>query len=348
MTQFRPSGRDTTMHDIRLRAGVSTVVCCHDSAAVIETTIRALARQDVPANLGYEVILVDNNCGDRTVDLAKAAWEGARFPMRVVTERTPGLIHARRKGVSAAAFDAVLFVDDDNVLEPDWVARLPGLFRRMPNVGIVGGRNIAEIGGEKPAWFDRFQAMYACGPRAEGAVLNPKKIFGAGLAFRTEAVRSALSSSPPMVLTGRIASRPSLGEDSELVMRCRLSGWDFYYEPSLLLRHRILARRLRRPYLRSLASEGGRAWIILQIYQRLLERTAPPSLSGLGLEILGRWLRFFRKHGWKGFGADEEGSWRAVGRARLAGMVRGLWTYGAAYPRIRYRIITHFRRPVRH
>jgi glycosyltransferase involved in cell wall biosynthesis len=327
--------------DSGLRSGISAVLCCHNSAEVIEPTIRALSRQEVPADLGYEVILVDNNCDDRTVDLAKAAWEGAVVPLRVVTERIPGLIHARRKGVSVAAFDTVLFVDDDNILEPNWASRLPELFRRMPNVGVIGGRNVAETDGEEPVWFNRFQAMFACGPRAERAALNPKKNFGAGLGFRTELVRSVLSSSPPMVLTGREGSRPSLGEDSEMVLRCQLSGWDFYYEPSLVLRHRIQARRLHWPYLRSLAAEGGRAWIILQIYMRMLDRTEPPSLGGLGFEILGRWLRFFRKHKWRGFGADEEGSWRSLGRARLEGMVRGMRTYGAAYPRIRRRIINH-------
>jgi len=330
------------MGDSISQAGVTAIVCCHNSAAVITPTLKALSRQEIPSACGYEVILVDNNCSDETVELARQAWQGMGFPLRIEREDTPGLIHARKRGVAAARYDVVMFVDDDNALAPDWVVKIRALFRERPDVGIIGGRNIADIQGAKPWWFDRFESMYACGPRAEAAALNPKKNFGAGLAFRTPLIRSVLFSELPLFLTGRTGAQLTLGEDSEMVMRSQLLGWDFFYDPSLILRHRILGKRLQWAYLKELAGEGGKAWILLHIYQRLLEKKEPLTGGLLFWEILGRWLRFIKKHRWKIFTKAGEGAWSSIGYARLLGMKRGWWQTKGRYMAIRKQIMNHF------
>ena len=78
-------------------------------------------------------------------------------------------------GVKNAIYDILLFVDDDNILAHDWVKKLSRLYWEMPRVGAVGGYNEALLHDVKPEWFDRFQSVYACGPRDETAGLNPRQ-----------------------------------------------------------------------------------------------------------------------------------------------------------------------------
>ena len=49
---------------------LSTVICCYNSSSRIETTLEYLAKQKLK-DLSCEVILVDNNCSDATVEVAK-------------------------------------------------------------------------------------------------------------------------------------------------------------------------------------------------------------------------------------------------------------------------------------
>ena len=62
------------------------------------TSICALSSQVFSDLTPCEVILVDNNCIDRTVELAMANLESKLVELRVVEEKTPGLVFARMRG----------------------------------------------------------------------------------------------------------------------------------------------------------------------------------------------------------------------------------------------------------
>lgn len=329
-----------------LRPGVSAVVCCYNSSGVIVPTVKALAAQAVPPDTGYEVILVDNNCTDNTVRLAEEAWKEGQntgYPIRVIKESEPGLIYARKAGVKHAGYDILLFVDDDNILSPGWVEKLSRLYREMPRVGAVGGYNEALLPGGKPDWFDRFQGVYACGPRDETARINPKKIFGAGLSFRTGVVRSILFSGLPLFLVGRTGNALVRGEDTEMSLRCMLMGWDFYYEPDLKLQHYLLPGRVNWNYVRRARKGGGISSIILRMYRDLLKNKDPLSYGGVVRLVAQKWKEYIFQNKWRMFFIKKEGSDTSFLFYRLLGMSRGLSAYRKAYNQIRQGIIDHFK-----
>lgn len=286
------------MEEIILKPGVSVVVCCYNSAEVIEPTIKALARQEVPQSIGCEVILVDNNCTDNTVQSAEDTWkkENSPYPLRIVKEPEPGLIYARKTGVFSASYDILLFVDDDNILEPDWLKRLAEMYSLWPEVGAIGGYNEPLCEGEKPAWFDEFSVMYACTPMREnpGQSAVKRTLFGAGLSFRTAVLRSIFSSPLPLYLVGMKKDIASRGEDSEICLRAGLMGWVLRYEKSLKLKHYILKRRLNWDYVLQCRRGGGNADIILFIYQDLLDKKIPRDYRQLSIYISSLWEEFWQ------------------------------------------------------
>src|SRR5687767_6074626 len=102
-------------------AGISVVICTLNGAARLRPTLAALSGSEhrFPA----EVVLVDNASTDGTPSIAETIWRdlGSPFPLRIVPERQPGLVFARRTGVRNAVHDVVVFCDDDNHLAPDYL-----------------------------------------------------------------------------------------------------------------------------------------------------------------------------------------------------------------------------------
>jgi glycosyltransferase involved in cell wall biosynthesis len=324
--------------------GLSVIVCCYNSEAVIVPTIKALSEQEIPEHSGFEVILVDNGCTDKTVELAGGAWNMPGLPLRVVKELRPGLIYARMTGARQARYETLLFADDDNILAPGWFARLQQIYRQMPGVGAVVGYNEPLIQGEKPFWFDQFMGVYACGPRDEGSGRNPRKLFGAGTSFRTDLLRAVLFSGLPLFLIGRTKNRLFRGEDTEIALRCRLLGWDLFYDECLRLRHNLPASRLTWDYVRRARKAGGEAFLILTIYQNLLEGGIPPDFSGQVRQVCQNWKSYFQAYKKRPLGFRKEGTTQSARFYRLWGETRGLWLFRKTYDSIRMSILDSFRK----
>lgn len=92
---------------------LSLIIPVYDEENHIGDCLRSIERQTVAPD---EVIVVDNNSTDRTVEIAQG------FPfVKIVYEKKQGLIPARDKGFDTAKGDLLGRLDADSVLEPDWV-----------------------------------------------------------------------------------------------------------------------------------------------------------------------------------------------------------------------------------
>jgi dolichol-phosphate hexosyltransferase len=97
------------MHrDLRL----SVVIPCYNE----EDGVRVVHAR-LPAAVD-EVVVVDNNCTDRTAEVARSL--GAR----VVEERTPGYGAAYKAGLRAATGDVIVTFDGDGTYPPEEIPRL--------------------------------------------------------------------------------------------------------------------------------------------------------------------------------------------------------------------------------
>jgi glycosyltransferase involved in cell wall biosynthesis len=337
---FMSSGE--TNNSAALKPGVSAIICCYNSSEVIAPTIKALSNQEVSGDIGYEVILVDNNCTDNTIELAEREWTNSLYPLRVIREEKPGLMHARLAGLNNAHYEIILFVDDDNVLNRDWVIKLNRLYRNNPRVGAIGGYNRASFLGKKPDWFDLVEGVYACGPRDDQPGLNPKKMFGAGLSFRTQALKSTLFSDLPLFLVGRTKNALTRGEDTEIALRFRLMGWDFYYDDSLILEHNLLAQRLNWKYVSHARKKGGEVSLILKIYRNILSGREPLSYGEAVRLVLRRWKKLLLANKFNLFRMRKAGCDSSIRFYRLVGMSQGLFLRKKRYNTIREKIIAHY------
>lgn len=228
--------------------GVSVVICCYNGESRITETLTHLAQQKVPATLQWEVIIVNNNSTDNTSIAAKRFIEelhshGADF--RVVDQPVSGLSNARQKGIEEAMFDIIIFCDDDNHLDDQYVSHAFNVMMTHPEAGIAGGWVKPKLPFYPGKWIEDFYFSLAIGKQApaDGYV---NWVFGAGMILRKKLLAELRDRKIELLLSDRKGVSQSSGGDAELCMVCRFIGYKIYYTSSLTLHHQIAAKRLRK------------------------------------------------------------------------------------------------------
>lgn len=202
----------------RVEPGVSVVVCCHNSSALLPATLTHLARQRVARTLSWEVIVVDNGSTDNTDAVAQQVWANSVASLRVVKEPQLGLAYARTRGVAEARYDVITFVDDDNWLCEDWVQTVFDVMLAQPMVGALGGIVEPAFETSRPGWFAPVAYLYTTGPTGEpsGDVTGVHMLCGAGLNVRRLALADITEKGFRPISVGRQGTGLGAGEDSEM------------------------------------------------------------------------------------------------------------------------------------
>jgi glycosyltransferase involved in cell wall biosynthesis len=299
--------------------GFSIIICCHNSATKIEQTLHHISQQKTL--IDFEVILVDNNCTDSTISIAKMKWKSCdtNKTLRIINEEKPGQMHARKTGILNALYDLLLFCDDDNLLDEYYLQNAYATFQKDEKIAAVGGIGKALTTVPFPDWFDSFQHAYACGRQNDvaGYVTNIWGIlYGAGLCVKHQVIDVVLKNKT-FVLSGRKGGeRITSGDDSEICFHIALLGYELYYNPAMVFDHQIEANRLNWGYLHRLYYSFGQThYYLYPLEQQVLNKV---EVKKMPFKVL---LKYWKKD-WK------NGIFYLIKGARYSGTVKGAWLIG--------------------
>ena len=251
--------------------GVSVIICCFNSADKIEKTLSYLASQIKQEGIQYEIILVDNNCTDATVQKALACWEflGKPFPLYVTVQSVSGLTYARQKGIAAANYEYLILCDDDNWLSDNYLQKVYAIFETIPNVALAGGVGEAVFENEKftpPEWFQKIQGFgYAVGDEGRKTGYTCA-VYGAGMCIRKSVFEKLIGDKLSFILSVRNGKFLSSGGDTEICIIIEKAGYKIFFDTSLRFKHFITADRLQWGYYLQLRRSFGIATAYLQAY----------------------------------------------------------------------------------
>jgi len=94
---------------------ISAILCTYNRADLLREALQSLCTQTLPAD-EFELIVIDDGSSD---DTAKTVDEfRQRLPLEYIHQPNSGLAAAKNHGIDAARSDIVLFVDDDDVMDP--------------------------------------------------------------------------------------------------------------------------------------------------------------------------------------------------------------------------------------
>ena len=100
---------------------ISVVVCTFNRADLLETSLEALDEQILESS-EYEVIVVDNNSTDNTLNVVEELCNRLTS-LRYCFEPNQGLSHARNRGWREAMGEYVAYIDDDCKVPGQWLTR---------------------------------------------------------------------------------------------------------------------------------------------------------------------------------------------------------------------------------
>jgi glycosyltransferase involved in cell wall biosynthesis len=234
---------------------ISVVVCTYNGAERLPAVLDHLAAQEPPADLAWEIVLVDNASTDGTRAVAASVQTGALPSLRYIYEAAPGLTPARQCGVRASRGAWIAYVDDDNLLEQGWLAAIRQAIRDHPDAGGIGGEIVLDWPVPPPGYLRPFGFCFAeqtVGPCDRQC----DNLAGAGMVLKREALLASGWLDQPL-LGDRTGDKLVSGGDVEIAQRVRAAGYNLWLTPAARLRHRIPDHRMSRSYLFRINFELG-------------------------------------------------------------------------------------------
>lgn len=219
------------------------VICTYNRAAELDRCLGALAAQRRPVNF-WRVTVVDNNCSDATPDVVdEYKNRGSLSGLRRIVETQQGLTTARLRGVHETTADWVAFIDDDCIVDPDWVANALAFASAHPEAGGFGGRVLPDWGGRPCRHAARNPWLYA-GQDHGDECTEVGSLVGAGIVLNRQALADTGWTEGPLI-EDRVGRGSVSGGDVELCLRLTAAGRSLLYTPGLQISHRIPAARQR-------------------------------------------------------------------------------------------------------
>lgn len=237
---------------------LSLIIATYNRARPLLEALESVVAQDAPPAL-WECVVVNNNSQDDTeARFADFAARHPAFALRMVREPRQGLSHARNCGIAAARGEYLAIIDDDERINPGFVAAYIRFFDTHPDAVAAGGRIIPEYPAGRPAWMSRFVERPVANPLDLGGrvrLFPAGRIPGGGnMALRCTAVERCGGFDPAL---GRVGGRLIGGEESDLFARLARAGERCWYVPDAVMWHIIPPEKLTDDYLARLAYNVG-------------------------------------------------------------------------------------------
>lgn len=259
---------------------LSVIICTHNPREdYLRRTLEALEKQTLPKDQ-WELLLIDN----ASVEPLAGKWDLSWHPgARHIREDELGLTPARLRGIRESEGELLVFVDDDNLLEHDYLAIATTLMTERPWLGAIGGSIRGEF--EVPPSEEvrcmlpglalvevNSQAWARCG----GSEARGFAPCGAGMVVRqcvAEHYFRKLAGDPLRRGFDRKGSSLASGGDTDMALCACELGLAVGRFPQLRMTHLIPPGRLEKSYLLRLAEDLAFSDAVLQyLWDRRLPR----------------------------------------------------------------------------
>jgi len=128
---------------------ISVIICTHNPRKdYLEKVILSLRNQFLPTKY-WEIVLIDNASSPAIVLGTELSWHS---DVRLIYEEKVGLTQARLAGIQESKGELIVFVDDDNVLEPSYLKIAYQIGKEYPSLGAWGGQTLPCFETQPPDW----------------------------------------------------------------------------------------------------------------------------------------------------------------------------------------------------
>jgi glycosyltransferase involved in cell wall biosynthesis len=237
---------------------LSVVICTYNPRwDYLQRCVDALRGQTLPPNR-WELVVVDNRSDEPVADRVDLSWRSAA---RIVREETLGLTHARLRGIRETTGELLVLVDDDNVLDADFLETALRVSKEKPFLGSWSGQCRPGFEEQPPEWTRRYWGNLAIREFDKDVWSNLPRLSdtmpcGAGLCVRRDVALHYLylhESGKRSFQFDRTGDSLLSGGDNDLAACACDFGFGLGLIAALKLQHLIPPQRLTVDYISRLA-----------------------------------------------------------------------------------------------
>jgi GT2 family glycosyltransferase len=223
-------------------------------------SIKALAELD---GINLEIIVADNGSEDPTFEEVTSLVENFPAPLKVIKVLRPGKSAAANEAVKSANGDFLAFLDDDVVVEKNWLSAVEEFFQDGRFQVGQGAIHLPPSANPRTLYL---VDLYRTVPRIEydATVSSLRSLNGANF-FMTRELFDRVGGFDERLGPG--ASGTS--EDVELAWRLTRSGIAIGYAPKAMAFHRIDPSRLTEEYFQQSHRRQGASRFVIREHSRL-------------------------------------------------------------------------------
>src|SRR5215467_2444704 len=251
----------------------SVIVCTYNRCNLVLSLLSGLRRQTLAYDQ-FEVIVVDNGSSDGTLaavrtyvsagsEIQDSESSEGRWQGQCLSEPENGLAQARKTGLQAASGEIAVFLDDDTLVDPDFLENLSTAYEET-GADAIGGRVELHWEASRPYWLsdELLGVLGYYAPALERTRLEePAAFSSSNFSLKIEALEGAGYFSP---FLSRRLNMPISMEVDDLCRRLHRAGYTLWYEPAAVVAHRTPRARLVRPFFVGHAYWQGRSEILSQ------------------------------------------------------------------------------------
>ena len=227
---------------------VSIGICTFRRPALFDT-LKSIAAQDLPDGYQIDIVVADN---DDEATLGKQIDAFAKEnDLKILYRHAPArnISIARNACMDAARGDALIFIDDDETAEPDWLQNLIAAWRQR-GVSVVFGPSYANYPEETPPWMVE-NDVHSNIPLMRGGIVETGYSCNVLLDFRSARVRETRFDEA----FGRTG-----GEDTDFFFRLHRKGVRMAITMDAVVREPVAQKRLSRDYVMQRRFSTGQSY----------------------------------------------------------------------------------------
>jgi glycosyltransferase involved in cell wall biosynthesis len=255
-----------------MKPEISVIICAHNPRfESLEKVLAVLKSQTMPLEQ-WELLLIDNASDQLLSEQISLSWHpNARY----IREEELGLTPARICGIKESKTEALIFVDDDNVLDLDYLEVALRIAKEFPFLGAWGGQIRPEFEALPPDWTKPYWWMLAIRKFEHNKWSNLLHCYetvpcGAGLCVRKVVANKYLDlvrNDTKRNALGRKGKQLTSSEDLDLAFTSCDLGLGTGQFTDLNLTHLIPSSRFQEQYLLGLAEAIGYSMIIMESFR---------------------------------------------------------------------------------
>ncbi len=274
----------------------------------LQKTLNGLKSQTLSQEK-WELIVIDNLTPDPNY-IYKFDYSWHSYT-KIIREDRLGLTRARIAGIKASKGNYLVFVDDDNVLDTNYLNNVIEIFQNHPYLGAIGGKSLPEFETKPEPWVKDFWVCLALRDLGEKVQIysfdelstkdkqHPSFApIGAGMALQSKAAQfyvDSIAENASRLSLDRTGKSLQSGGDCDINLTLLEAGWAVGYFPQLQLTHLISANRLTKDYLARLNRASLRSWVQVLDAHKIRPWQKIPSWSVLPRKAKA----FFSYQPWK-------------------------------------------------